>query len=707
MKSVFKPVVGAPVARTNMLSVHDSIDDVIHRLMEIDRPLGKVCYGILVCQRESGEGNEQYFRRFDRAIKQYIRTELGLDSKTEVKYSRGRITQSKAIFFYLGNKSTNTNSLPVELEENSISIQKAVQVLLSLLIKLDYLEEAAEIYDIQPALYNDEMFVGAFIRDTKPDGNVIIEALSYEIYYSDYDEISLSLHREVFDCSLVDTFVAEGDHGAIVFRTKKSMLRVNERLNATKESQRVYMGLTLKAREGEEKKLLSRYDNSINFHQTDIQNKIVSILTEVSVSHQPIVFCADHICEEFVISDQSYSDELVIIDCLNCYDSDEIKNSFHDHLLTVFNASSVIPLQDAPSIAAIEKSDKNYLVVNQLNRSKGTSIRLQSEGKELKSFSKALAKKSSQSDVELDYYTEAKLERLSQEIPCVMQGIDVFKVSKKVKSSGGDTADSSLELKKLNKNIIKKVRNEICLKESVFRKHHVTGFSLPEAQLELFYVRRFNLGHGRYRTYISVVDVTTSGSGVKINSHKRYDNQTARRFSFEYEFLQPMTVPWADSIFEGLRDNHFFIHDKDTGKLLNAYHSSRVPNIIGNTVFDNVERSRSAEGISRTNKTEETPLPYYLTYSSKGTRYRTFIQDCGIDGVRYFVAKQQPAQETMDKQSLTRNVLVFDGDGNKIAPLEQVITEVFFSSLTFDLLNNSESSKKSILQKITELYVEN
>ncbi|WP_067866267.1 hypothetical protein [Neptuniibacter marinus] len=706
MESIFKKVEGAPVARTNMLSVIESIDSVIDRLMLIDRPLGKVCYGIMICQKASGEDTEKYFQRFDRAIKQYIRNELGLNSKDEVKYSRGRISNSKAVFFYLGTKSSKSEDLLTELEENSISTQKAAQVLLSLFIKLDYLEEAAEIYDIQPVLYNDEMFVGAFIRDTKPDGNVIIEALSYEIYYSDFDEISLSLHREVFDCSLIDTFVAEGDQGAIVFRSKKSKYRVNKSLNSTKESQRVYMGLTLKSREEEEKKLLSRYDNSINFHQTDIQNKIISLLIEAHIRYEPLVFCADHVCEVFVKPDQSYSDELVIVDGLNCYETDEIKDAFHDHLMTEFSASSVIPLKDAPSIETIGKNEKNYLVVNQLNRSKGTSIRTQKDGKELKSFSKALAKKASQCDIELDYYTEAKLERLSKEIPCVIQGVDVFKVSKKVKSAGGDVADSSLELKKFNKNIIKKVRNEIWLKESVFRKKLVTGFSLPEANLELFYVRRFNLGR-RYRTYVSVVDVTTGESGVKINSHKRYDDKTAGRFSFEYDFLQPVTMPWADSIFEGLRDNHFFIHDKDSGQILNSYHSARVPNVIGNTVFDNVERSRSADGISRTNKVEETPLPYYLTYSSKGTRYRTFIQDCGTDGARYFVTKQQPAQETMDKQRLTRNVLVFDREGNKLAPLEQPVTKLFFSSLTFDLLNNSESSKKSILQKITELYIEN
>lgn len=706
MESIFKTVEGAPVARTNMLSVIGSIDSVIDRLMLIDRPLGRVCYGIMVCQKEPGERTEQYYRRFDRAIKQYIRIELGLKPSDEVKYSRGRISKSKAIFFYLGTKPSKTEDLLAELEEDSIPVQKAAQVLLSLLIKLDYLEEAAEIYDIQPALYNHEMYVGAFIRDTKPDGNVIIEALSYEIYYSDFDEISLSLHREVFDCSLIDTFVAEGDPGAIVFRSKKSKYRVNETLNSTKESQRVYMGLTLKSREDEEKKLLSRYDNSVNFHQTDIQNKIISILSGAGIGHEPIVFCADHVCEEFVNPEESSRDELVIIDGLSCYETVEIKDAFHDHLLTEFSASSVISLEDAPSIETIGKNDKNYLVVNQLKRSKGTSIRTQEEGKELKSFSKAIAKQASQPSIEFDFYTQAKLERLSKELPCVMQGIDVFKVSKKVKPSEVDIATPSLALKKLNKNVVKKVRNEIWLKEAVFRKKQVSGFSLPNANLELFYVRRFNLGR-RYRTYVSVVDVTTGELGVKINSHKRYDDQAAGRFSFEYDFLQPVTMHWANSIFEGLRDNHFFIHDKDTGQILNSYHSARVPNVIGNTVFDNVERSRSSDGISRTNKVEETPLPYYLTYSSKGTRYRTFIQDCGTEGARYFVTKQQPAQETMDKQSLTRNVLVFDREGNKLGSLEQPVTAVFFKSLTFDLLNNSESSKKSILQKIAELYVEN
>jgi len=706
MTTVFQPVEGAPIARTNMLHVEDPIEGVVRGLMGYNKSLGSVCYGILICRKNPGEGKEQYFQRFDREIKQCIRQKLGLDNQTEVKYSRGRISQGKAIFFYIGSKQTDMVSLHRDLEDNDISQKRAAQVLLSLLIKLDYLDEAAEIYEIQPALLNDDMFVGAFVRENKPDGNVILEALRYELYYSDFDEISLSLHREVFSCSLIDTFLAEGDNGAIVFRSKKNAYRVNESLNATKESERVYMGLTLKSREDEDKKLLSRYDNSINFHQTDIQNKIINILEEAGISYKPVFFCADHICEEFVNPDCTYSDELVVIDGLSCYESEEIKATFHDHLITEFSAASIVPLLEAPVIVDSQNASKNYLVVNQLKRLKGSSIFQLVDGKEVTSFSKAVSKKAKQPELQFDYYTEAKLDRLFRDSASVMQGIDVFRVSKKVKATDGESSTSKVVLKKLNENIIKKVRNELWLKESVFRNKVVEGFSLPESNLELFYVRRFNQGN-KYKTYISVVDVITGKSGVKINSHQRYDELTAGRFNLKYDFLEPVKAPWADSIFEGLRDGHFFVHDKSSGQILNSYHSARVPNIIGNAVFDNVERSRSSEGISRTNKTNETPLPYYLTYSSKKVRYRTFIQDCGVEGARYFVAKQQPAQETMDKQSLTRNIHVFDNEGNKVPPLEQPITEIFFSSLTFDLLNNSESSKKSVLQKIAELYIEN
>ena len=87
--------------------------------------------------------------------------------------------------------------------------------------------------------------------------------------------------------------------------------------------------------------------------------------------------------------------------------------------------------------------------------------------------------------------------------------------------------------------------------------------------------------------------------------------------------------------------------------------------------------------------------------------HNVFLENCGQEGIRYFVSKAENPPQKLAKQNLIYNILIFNDDGTKIPPLHKKMTEIFFKSFTYDILNNNEVAKKSILQKIAELYIEN
>ena len=133
-----------------------------------------------------------------------------------------------------------------------------------------------------------------------------------------------------------------------------------------------------------------------------------------------------------------------------------------------------------------------------------------------------------------------------------------------------------------------------------------------------------------------------------------------------------------------------------------------MPNLIGNAAFDNVERSKIADGINRQRSPEVCVLPYYINPTLKRKQlHHIFLEDCGQEGFRYFVSKAGQPAAKIEKQSKTQNILIFNDLANKVHPPKDELTTLFLQSFTFDILNNSEVSKKSIFQKIAEMYIEN
>jgi hypothetical protein len=301
-------------------------------------------------------------------------------------------------------------------------------------------------------------------------------------------------------------------------------------------------------------------------------------------------------------------------------------------------------------------------------------------------FFQALAVYQEDNNANFDYYTNVKIHRFVEKLPSVTQGIDIEKAEE------------------LDKNVVQKVKTELWLKERVLHHHSIYGIKFPHLELVLFFVRRLK----NKQTYIAVVEVTTSESGLKITDYKRYDINDKGKFDRHYDYLKRTFSQSTDSCIDALYNGGFYLYDKTHKKLLVSYNSDGVPNVIGNAAFDNVERSKVPDGINRKNLPKNCVLPYYITQAlRKRQLYHVFLEDCGQEGVRYFVSEAGPPAAKIEKQSRTQNILVFNDNSDKVRPLEEELNALFLQSFTFNILNNNESSKKSIFQKIAEIYIEN
>jgi hypothetical protein len=549
--------------------------------------------------------------------------------------------------------------------------------------------------------------VGAMESRKFKDGDSLVEALKINLYFSKQNEIALSLHKNAFKCSLEDTFIAESEDSSVLFHQGSKTLKAKETLDAVSFAKRPFMAYSLSEKYKDDPKYANKgYENGINYHLTVSLNKLMAVLSDACVAFKPIHFKADYIVDEFIESNDEYSNALVIIDAFSSYKSDEWRTKFREHLKQTFGTKCVIDVKDAPKPEQFQTEGVSYLVVNEEQKKNGSSIIRTDTSVSLNSFFKALELHlKNKGKTSFDYYTSVKIHRFMEKLPSVTQGVNIDSVikTKTQKDDNGNKLPSVTVLKELEKNKIKKIKTELWLKEQVFHRKAVKGISLPCSELVLFFVRKTK----DKQVYISVLDVTTSGNGLKINNQVRYETTDESRFNFTYDYLKSAFPLSNRSCFAAMYNEGFYIYDKSHKKLLVSYTSVRVPKVIGNAAFDNVEKSREPNGINRIRPPDKCVLPYYINPTMNKQLHHVFLEDCGQEGVRYFVSKAGQPDTSIDKQNQTQNILVFNEDGSNAFPLKEELTLLFLKSFTFDILYNNDVSKKSILQKVAELYIEN
>jgi hypothetical protein len=691
-------------ARTNMLRIIDSPEQLITKLIAENNSVGVVNYLCKEIHREKNEETEVYYRRVDSEIKSAIRRKLGLENTDLVKYDRLSNKKNRFMFFFVDKSACSDEKLLVDVTKYNFDLDKVVQTLLSLRLKLAYIDDVSTYYEIEPALYNSKLYIGIIERTAKPkyfkEGESLIEALELDLYFSKQHEIAISLHKRAFCCE--DIFTPVTNDSCLLFHHKgKTLQKKDNSLDAVSYAKRPYMAYSQK----KEAKAFDKYENCINYHLTVAINKLINVLSDAEIAFSPVEFKANYIASEFIESTEQYSNPLIIIDAFSSYKTDEERTEFREYLKQTFGAKSVIGIEDAPKPEELETEDLSYLIINQEKQKNGSSIVKLDTAEVLNSFFQALVLYVKDNNISFDYYTRVKIHRFLKKRQSVTQGTDIGSVTKQQsqKDDNGNKLPATTILNELDKNKIQKIKTELWLKERVFHYRSIEGINFPDLELVLFYVRKLK----NKQVYVSVVNVTTSENGLKINNHERYESNEKSRFDFAYPYLKCM-FPNTPSCFDEMYDQGFYLYDKTHQKLLISYSSANVPNIIGNAAFDNAEKNKLANGINRQRPPEKCVLPYYINPTlRKNQLHHVFLEDFGQEGVIYFVSKAGQPDAKIDKQRLIQNILVFNQDGSKAFPLEEELTTLFLKSFTFDLLNNKEVSKKSIFQKIAELYIEN
>jgi hypothetical protein len=687
-----------PVARTNMLKVECKPEEVIEGLMTDSGNGTQVQYQILPYQRQKGESWEDFYRRVDVGIKQFITTKLGATALVQ-NYERIAITKDSVLFLHLGAGASNVDGLIAWHRDKGITLHKAVALVLKLKLKLSYLASAARHYDLTLTDANSDLFIGAMeIVDNK--SHSIVDALKCDVFYSADDEICLSVSSVVYKFDKASTTVLSTAVGSVVMNKSSKQLFNGSKVSATVYSDRPFMAFRLNDKQKATKTAhLKGYGNSKNYHLTICQNKIIEILQNVGIDYHPIVFQANKVGEDFISTEINPENELVIIDCFDRYPNDEIKQQYRQYLIESLCAVKVIDGESAPSAMDLKTTGVSYVVINPSSKSNGSSIVNQATGYGLNTFWQALAiSLKGKKPAAFDYYTNLKITRFVEELGIVCQGIDVENVA--------EEKDGKIKLIEINKNVIKKAKAELWIKESIFQKRQlsVSNSEMAPGEYQVFYTRRTDDGIH----FCSVTDIKISSDSLTILGTKRWDKDSAFLFDRQYPFLKSVAgkrIP-GKTTFETLKDQSFVLHEKETGSSLIAYESIRVPKIIGNAVFDNTVR-HDGEGIGRYRSGDDNPLPYYLTQKIRGQMHRVFIEDNGSDGLRYFVASAQAINETIEKQNKIYAVLAFDRNGEPMNAGNQGITHTFLNSFTYNLLRNNESAKKSLLQKVAEISMEN
>lgn len=681
----------AAKARTNMLKLSGDLEAIIDSLSAPAAGVGHIQAAVVEVTRKSEERSDGYYQRVDSTIKEFIRKKLGLSASTGVHYSKFNARKGVFGFLYLSTQPPEPGQVRRVIAEHSLNPHYTIQALLDLRLKLSFLMEVDKHYEIAPVEFNADLYIGLMLSRTFRDGNFVFDALEYDLYFSKEQELAIKLNRVVMECSSTQDSISRPvtETGTLMFDWAGKRFQRTRKLSATTNSDRNYIAF---ATSNENAKACDRYENSINYHQTDCLNRIQRLLKLSGVEFNPVVYEATHQVKAFLEGLPTMSNPLWLLDTVTSYSSDEARLSFISDLADKFGASKVLTADSLPDPTQLKVGTTNYLVISEKVKTvggskNGSSIFDTSADESFNSFWQALAAKQRNPNAEFDYYTSVKLHRFTQAIDSVCQGFNV--VASKLPSEAA----------------VEKSLQELALKESIHKDKAVTisGATLPTISLELVSCRR----DWKENVYIQVLDVAVAGETIKIENSRRYDEASMGEFNYEFRKLGTIFGKGDAKPFDVIWDGAFLIRDKETNAWLSAYRTDRIPSIIGNTLFDNQERQDNGMPPSREVGIQVSALPYYLTPTRQKQRHSIFIQDNGTEGAWFFVASNKAANNTIPKQSLVYNVVITDESGTRAPVLSHPLGELFFSTFTFDIVKLRESAKTSILQKIVELCLHN
>jgi hypothetical protein len=661
-------IADAPSAKTNIWQTSVPDQALVEKLLQIGPGPLHIDYLCREIPRMKGETTERYYLRVHAEGRKILRGRLELPAATAIRYE---ILQSDRTFyfFYLSDKPETDTGIYRAILSAEIPSHRLVQALIGLRVKMDLLDQVKDQYEIDIAHYNAAIYLGTDVYPRKKDERVLIDTFEARFYYSANSELVTTLHNQTFLATSASALQVALDETIMTFRTHQASYLATEKVDSRQYGRKKFM------------RFQAGYRGCQNHAHTLVARCVTRLFDRLNVTAVQVTFQATAVWDEFLTAAiQVPIGKTVIVDNYGPYPTDALREKVYGQLRQAFGASDVIPSAMIAGYGDLSE-ETNYVFINKSSGRNGSSI-VDSVSKEIfNSFWQAYRLTMSGKECSFDLYTRIKMAHFAEKRKVVMQGIDLPE-----QLVGGQ------EKEPISSHVLLKVLKELWLKESVLQRQAISGLSaLAEGSYLVVYVRQpENL------FFASTLSCRFADGTLCLDEQRTFDNEDELRFAF------PML-----GHLEKLYDGSFYLYDSASAVLLTAYTNARVPQIMGNVGFDNVQRfDEGGDNLRKLTAPGENPLPYYVTSIARGQYHHIFLQESGQD-LRYFVSPKGNPQSTFATQCRTYNILTWDRDGQPVRQIEQSVTNMFLRSFTDDIVLNGQVSKSSLLLKAARLFLEN
>lgn len=661
-----------PIAKTQMFKIKDNNEELLKKIFN-----SNLCYVYIdsITVNFKDENKEDFYKELHLKIKKTISYKCeGEKNINYIKFFNKK--DSKCFFIYITN-------VKFENPANFDSIKKInndimISYLFKLLIKNRIINGLSEDYEIPKSFFYDDFYIGSKIQNENGNskGQYYIDTFEPKILFNK-DLISFKLIKKTFLTKLENEVIFHGqDYDNVLFLNNSSKKFIEKKeIDARKYNKSKFM------------EYKSYYPASENYSLNFLHKQFIEVFMALNISYEEVYFQSNYIVDNFITTEIDIKRDVII---LNNYKPDEIEIN-HDFEIKLINQiiksikiNKTIKINE-DNIFDLDYS-KNYLCINKLDENSKTTIKsynkINNEIKELNAFSNAYDLIGNK-NVEFDFYTNLKLKNFKETDKYITQGLNVSELYKK--------DGEKYVYKELNENKIKRVKKEIWLKEKIFFDKMIKNLNLEDGNFTIF----FNKNYTNRKTIISL-NIKIDNKTLHILDNMMFENELLFNSCYEDHIITKFDMSKYDET--------LYIYDNDNKTLLFNYCSDFIPKIIGNSKFNNIDFFKEHDDIKKTNKIEETPLPYYLTPKKNKQSHYIFLES-NNESLYYFVSQKQNPQINFENQRLIYSIIVKNCNGENINPLNEKVTKLFLNSFTDDILLNNEVSKTCLFEKIAKEFI--
>ncbi|WP_417500082.1 hypothetical protein [Methylophaga sp.] len=700
-------------AKTNAFELHEN-------LTECALKLEKACHSkgfelrVLPIEDQQPEFGEDLYKALHSKAKDRIKSALNSARNLPV-YSlfNDFKTRTHYVFFAARKEAEDTslsgnslevliNALTAQERDKSALDWKMVNVVKSLitfLFKLNLTEKVSEEFELTRDFYLSDLYLGSKVTPYKKEDieKYYISTLKFNCDLNLFGRLTFSLARKKFCATASPQTLQHSEIPTTFLANQKPHLSGFTTVDARSDlASHKYMLF------GE------RYKQSINYVEQITYELIATVLSDAGIDFEPYVFKPSRTVESFVkLDDVDYTNNGKLRYVLT---SKDIANAnvqrIINHLRNDFSDIQEMSLDEFTELTQSGKLDKEtpYLFFTPLNEDNKASIsRLDTPeaSQPVDTIDAYFLKKFW--DGRFDPYTEIKLANLSEMPKICTQGVGAGSSDDADAYTKGESDD------KFQKNLstkLSKIKTEIFLKMMLHNQVSFkvgTSFEGAFAAIYLRSLSRKNPNTKKKLTMASAVSFNIVDGLCKIVSTKQYDDP----YRLEIDF------PQLKSRSQNVNDAFFLIDSE--GCSLRAYSYPLTPQIIGRTdmnlasLYWEYENNGEPlkEMVSRKLDEDINVLPFYLVRTKAKQRYRVYASNVSRKDMAVFVSGGMSPEQTIENRNLMRTIDIVGADSGYEDVDGHPLTDLYLSSMTYNLIRLNESSRSSMFEKLARLAILN